>query len=276
MTIEHQIRRRDTRTHLASLFMSAVLLAACNSRVPARVETINGHQVEIATAGTGGGATVIFEAGLGNDWTPWDQVASEVALHARIFAYSRPGYGASSPATTPRDPKQIVEELRALLAFEGYAPPYVLVGHSMGGTYMELFAKSHPDEVVGVVLVDPRPRDFLATCEAAGLDQCGIPESLLLTQPQSEIAEYHAFTMASDQIKAAGGFGSYPVTVLTATNHPVSAAREALWERMLASLAAEAKNGQQIIVQGASHYIQLDRPDEVVRTILAVMPSTSR
>jgi pimeloyl-ACP methyl ester carboxylesterase len=82
--------------------------------------------------------------------------------------------------------------------------------------------------------------------------------------------------MASDQIKAAGGFGSYPVSVLTATNHPVSAAREALWERMLASLAAEAKNGQQIIVQGASHYIQLDRPDEVARTILAVMPSTSR
>jgi pimeloyl-ACP methyl ester carboxylesterase len=275
MTIEHQIRRLDTRAHLASLFMSAVLLAACSSRVPARVETVEGQQVEIATAGTGGAATVVFEAGLGNDWTPWDEVAGEVALHTRIFAYSRPGYGASSPATTPRDPKRIVEELRALLAFEGYAPPYVLVGHSMGGTYMELFAKLHPDEVVGVVLVDPRHRDFLGTCEAAGLDQCGIPESLLVTQAPSEVAEYHAFTMASDQIRAAGGFGSYPVRVLTATNHPTSAAREALWERMLASLAAEAKDGEQIVVQGSSHYIQLDRPDEVVRTILAVLPSPS-
>ena len=89
------------------------------------------------------------------------------------------------------------------------------------------------------------------------------------------IAEYHAFAMASDQIRAAGAFGSYPVRVLTATNHPVSPAREALWETMLASLAAEAVNGEQIIVQGAGHHIQLDRPDVVVNTILAVLPPTS-
>jgi len=275
MTIEHRIRRLDTRTHLAPLLLSAALLVACSSRVPARVEAVNGHQVEIATAGAGGAATVIFESGLGEDWTQWDEVASQVAIHARIFAYSRPGYGASSPATTPRDPKQIVEELRALLASRKYAPPYLLVGHSMGGTYMELFAKSHPDEVVGAILVDPRHRDFLSTCEASHLDNCGIPESTLETQGHSTIAEYHAFAMASDQIRAAGPFGSYPVRVLTATNHPVSPAREALWEAMLASLAAEAVDGQQIIVQGSGHHIQLDRPDVVVNTILAVLRPTS-
>jgi pimeloyl-ACP methyl ester carboxylesterase len=275
MTIEHRIRRRNARTRSALLFVSAALLVACSSRVPARVETVNGHQVEIATAGAGGAATVVFEAGLGEDWTHWDEVASEVALHTRTFAYSRPGTGASGPVATPRNPKQIVEELRTLLASQGYAPPYLLVGHSMGGTYMELFAKSHPDEVVGAVLVDPRHRDFLTTCEAAGLDQCGIPESTLATQSAATIAEYRAFTVASDEILAAGPFGSYPVRVLTATNHPVSAAREALWEAMLASLAAEAVNGEQIIVQGSGHHIQLDRPDVVVQAIVGLLPSTS-
>jgi pimeloyl-ACP methyl ester carboxylesterase len=273
MTLEHRIRHFDTAR--LALFSLTVLFAACSSKVPARVEIVDGRQVEIATAGTGGAATVVFEAGLGEDWTSWDEVASQVALHARIFAYSRPGYGASGPATTPRDPKQIVEELRALLASRGYAPPYLLVGHSMGGTYMELFAKAHPDEVVGAVLVDPRHRDFLGTCESAHLDNCGIPESILETQGPSTIAEYHAFAMASDQIRAAGSFGSYPVRVLTATNHPVSPAREALWEAMLASLAAEAVDGQQIIVQGSGHHIQIDRPDVVVNTILAVLPPTS-
>ena len=185
MTLAH--RTTHLRSRLALLVLGAALLAACSSRVPARVATVNGHQVEVATAGAGGAATVVFEAGLGDDWTPWDEVASEVALHARIFAYSRPGYGASGPPTTPRDPKQIVEELRTLLASQGYAPPYLLVGHSMGGTYMELFAKSHPDEVVGVVLVDPRHRDFLSTCEAAQLDVCGIPESVLVTQAPAVI-----------------------------------------------------------------------------------------
>lgn len=258
-------------THL--LIAVVVLFAGCGSTVPARVETIDGHDVEIATAGSGGAATVVFEAGLGDDWTSWDTVANQVAQHTRIFAYSRPGYGASSPATTPRHPRQIVEELRALLAYEGYTPPYVLVGHSFGGTYMELFAKAHPDEVVGAVLVDPRHRDFLATCEEAQLDNCGIPEPILETQGASTIAEYRAFPLGSDEIRAAGTFGAYPVRVLTATNHPVSPAREQLWEAMLGELAAEASHGEQIIVHGAGHYIQLDRPDGVVQAILEMLPT---
>jgi pimeloyl-ACP methyl ester carboxylesterase len=258
-------------THL--LIAAVVLFAGCGSTVPARIETIDGHDIEIATAGSGGAATVVFEAGLGDDWTSWDSVANEVAHHTQIFAYSRPGYGASSPATTPRNPRQIVEELRALLAYEGYAPPYVLVGHSMGGTYMELFAKAYPGEVIGTVLVDPRHRDFLAACEAAGLDNCGIPEDLLQTQAVSTIAEYHAFALASDEIRAAGTFGAYPVRVLTATDHPVSPAREMLWKTMLGELAAEASNGEQIIVTGAGHYIQLDRPDDVVHAILEMLPT---
>jgi pimeloyl-ACP methyl ester carboxylesterase len=143
---------------------------------------------------------------------------------------------------------------------------------------MELFAKSYPEEVAGAVLVDPRHRDFLAACEAARLplQECGIPESTLVTQGPSLMAEYRAFPMASDQMRAAGAFGSYPVRVLTATSHPGSAAKETLWEAMLGALAAEAADGQQIVVHGAGHHIQLDRPDVVAAAILAVLPPTSR
>jgi pimeloyl-ACP methyl ester carboxylesterase len=74
-------------------------------------------------------------------------------------------------------------------------------------------------------------------------------------------------------MRAAGAFGTYPVRVLTATSHPGSAAREALWEAMLGALAAEAADGQQIIVQGAGHHIQLDRPDVVVEAIVALVRS---
>ena len=273
MTPAHGIRPFDT-AHIALLSLT-VLLAACSSKVPARLEIVAGRQVEIATAGSGGAATVVFEAGLGRDWTDWDDVASEVAHHARIFAYSRPGYGASGPATTPRDPKTIVEELRALLASQGYAPPYLVVGHSNGGGYMELFAKSHADEVSGVVLVDPRHRDFLARCEGAQLDLCGIPEATLADQSPTVVEEYRAYAVASEQIRAAGGFGTYPVRVLTASNVAGSAARQALWRSLHASLASEAADGEQIVVQGAGHGIQFDRPDEVVRAILALLPSTS-
>jgi len=275
MNVEHRLSLRPLDLARLALFSIIVLVPACGSKVPAQIEIIDGRQIEIATAGSGGAATVVFESGLGNDWTPWDQVASEVARHARIFAYSRPGNGASGPATTPRDPRTIVEELRALLAARDVAPPYLLVGHSNGGGYMELFAKAHPDEVMGVVLVDPRHRDFLARCEAAMLDLCGITESTLATQAPVVIAEYRAYAMASQQIGAAGGFGAYPVRVLTASDVAGSAERQALWRSMHASLAAEATDGQQLVIQGAGHGIQVDRPDEVVRTILALLPSTA-
>jgi pimeloyl-ACP methyl ester carboxylesterase len=267
--------RQITSLYIALLLSAASLLAACGSKVPARLEIIDGREVEIASAGTGGPATVVFEAGLGDDWTPWDEVADRVSEHTRVFAYSRPGYGDSAPATTPRDPRTIVEELRSLLAMQGYAPPYVLVGHSNGGAYMELFAKSHPDEVLGVVLVDPRHRDFLDTCEAAKLDLCGISAAMLATQGPSLVAEYRAFTMASEQIRAAGPFGDHPVRVLTAADQAGSAARGELWERMLGSLADEAADGEQIIVRGASHYIQLDDPGVVVDAIVASLPEAS-
>jgi pimeloyl-ACP methyl ester carboxylesterase len=257
----------------ALLPVLAAALAACDSAVPATVDTVNGREVEIATAGSGGTATVVFEAGLGDDWTSWDEVASKVARHTKVFAYSRPGFGASEPTTTPRDPQTIVEELRELLAYEGYAPPYVVVGHSMGGTYMELFAKAHPDEVVGAVLVDPRHRDFLELCEEAKLDNCGITDEMQKGQPIYAVAEYREFAKASEQIRAAGPFGSYPLRVLTATEHPVSHARELFWEQMNGSLALEADDGKQIMVRGAGHYIQLDEPDVVVNSILEVLPS---
>jgi len=246
--------------------LAFMLLAACGSELPATIDTVNGRRVEVAASGSGP-VTVVFEAGLGNDWTPWDEVASDVAQHTQVLAYSRPGLGAIDPVTTPREPRVIVEELRALLAAEGYTPPYILVGHSIGGAYTELFAKAHPDETAGLVLVDTRHRDFLATCEAAQLDNCGLTPSQLREQPKSAIAEYNAFALASEQMRAAGAFGSYPVRVLTATDHPVSPAREQLWEDMNASIAAEAPDGQQILVD-AGHYIQNDEPAIVTRTIL--------
>jgi pimeloyl-ACP methyl ester carboxylesterase len=65
---------------------------------------------------------------------------------------------------TPRDGQTVVEELRQVLRQKGLKPPYVLVGHSLGGLYTQLFARAYPDEVSGLVLVDAMyPRQVKAT-----------------------------------------------------------------------------------------------------------------
>lgn len=247
------------------------LVAGCGTRMTPTVEHVSGRAVELVEAGAGE-ATVVFEAGLGSDWSVWDAVAHRVSAHARVFAYSRPGYGHSDPTTDPRDAAHVVADLRALLAARGYAPPYVLVGYSFGGTYMELFAKAYPGEVQALVLVDPRHRDFGTECEREGISGCVVPEAVLSSLPPVQVAEIRAFAQASAEIAATPGFGAHPVVVLTATSHGgFSPAAEALWVSMLADLAAEAENGRQHVFDGAGHDLANERADEVAEAIIAVL-----
>ena len=103
-----------------------------------------------------GDRTVIFEAGLGDTYEVWQSVQARIGSNcARTVSYTRAGYPGSPRSNAPRDAASIVEELRAALHNRGIDPPYVLVGHSLGGLYMQYFARNHPEEVVGVLLVDP-------------------------------------------------------------------------------------------------------------------------
>ncbi|HNN92261.1 MAG TPA: alpha/beta hydrolase [Pseudomonadota bacterium] len=259
-------------TNTCALLAFASLLA-CGTHLKPTVAEVSGRAVELVETGMGD-ATVVFESGLGNGWTPWDGVASEVAGRARVFAYSRPGYGGSEPSDAPRTAARVVEDLRTLLTARGFVPPYILVGHSFGGTYMELFAKAHPAEVAGLVLVDSRHRDFSTACQSAGLTGYSIPESAVGSLPQVQQDEFYGFASASAEIRAAGTFGLYPVRVLTSTSHPWSATVEALWQSMHGALAHEAANGQQIVFEGASHNLELDRAHEVAEVILSLIPES--
>ena len=260
----------------ASLFLAFAAIAGCavssdpNPTSNPTPDPASDRAVEVVASGAGD-TTVVLESGLGSDWTPWEMVATEVGTRARVFAYSRPGYGKSDPSPEPRDAAHIVEDLRALLVARGFAPPYVLVGHSFGGAYMELFAKAHPTEVVGVVLVDPRHRDFTTACAKAGLEGCTVPDSVVASLPRVQIDELEGFARTSDAIRAAGTFGHYPVRVLTATAHGFAPEVEALWGSMLGSLADEAADGEQRIFVGAGHYLQLERAHDVAEVILSLL-----
>ena len=152
-------------SHHTRFLLGAVLLAACGSVVPATIETVDGRQIEIATDGSGGAATVVFEAGLGDDWTSWDNVASQVAQHTRIFAYSRPGYGRSTrPAAMdqPAEAGKPVETTAQAEADYAAVADWVLkrrhlakldvMGWSWGTTIAGGFAADQPDKVNRLVL----------------------------------------------------------------------------------------------------------------------------
>ncbi len=100
------------------------------------------------------GPTVVLESG-GGGGIGWEQVRQEVGRFARVVTYDRAGVGASEPGPQPRTGRQIAVELHTALGNADLSPPYILVGHSMGGPYVRIFAATYPDEVAGLVLLDP-------------------------------------------------------------------------------------------------------------------------
>jgi pimeloyl-ACP methyl ester carboxylesterase len=115
---------------------------------------IGGCRLHIIESG-GDGPPVIFESGISATCLSWTRVRSEVASFARACAYDRAGLGWSDPANSPRTTSNIVEELHALLDAAQLPAPYILVGHSFGGMLVRAYAATYPEQVAGLVLVDP-------------------------------------------------------------------------------------------------------------------------
>jgi pimeloyl-ACP methyl ester carboxylesterase len=120
---------------------------------PGEMVDVGGYSLHINCVGQGS-PTVILDAGSGLFSAQWVRVQRDVSDTTRVCAYDRAGMGWSEMGPDPRDARQITSELHTLLSKAGIEGPYVLVGHSYGGMYMQTYAARYPDEVAGVALVD--------------------------------------------------------------------------------------------------------------------------
>ncbi len=114
----------------------------------------NGSKLFLLEMGTGE-PTILFEAGIGATHLNWRGIQESIAEWARTISYDRCGLGWSTRNRTARVPGNIATELHQMLHRAGYKPPFILVGHSFGGLVMRRYALLYPDEVAGVVLIDP-------------------------------------------------------------------------------------------------------------------------
>jgi pimeloyl-ACP methyl ester carboxylesterase len=129
---------------------------AANYPAPGRMVDVGGYRMHVNCQGASvaGSPTVVMEAAHSEPGLSWAGIQPEVAKFARVCTYDRAGLGWSERSPKPRTAPSIVDELHTLLARAGIEPPYVLVGHSIGGLYVRLYAHEYPEQVAGMVLVD--------------------------------------------------------------------------------------------------------------------------
>lgn len=128
------------------------------------VELADGRRLHVLVAGAQhDGPTVVLLGGAGASVAAWAWLLPAIAEDATVLAYDRAGLGWSDPhpegAAAGADIGAVLSDLQEMLVARGLPGPYVLAGHSLGAHHARAFAAAHPDQVAGLVLIDPSHED---------------------------------------------------------------------------------------------------------------------
>ncbi len=140
-------------TSIGAAYSNIALTREVDYAVPGQLYDVGGHRLHLDCRGHGS-PTVVLSNGLGELSASWARIVGPVAETTRVCAYDRAGQGWSENAADPLDGIESADDLHTLLAEAGEQGPYVLVGHSTGGTYALTYAARYPDQVAGMVLLD--------------------------------------------------------------------------------------------------------------------------
>ena len=244
--------------------LRVLLLCLMSADATATTDVDLHHVVRLEGHGT---RTVILEAGLGDTLDIWKDVQSRIAAGCtRTLSYNRAGYVGSDPAVGPRDSETIVAELRAELKRRNIDPPYVLVGHSLGGLYMQYFARNYPKEVAGLLLVDSTHwHQGMVVDNSANTPYVG-RTAVTLFVPWIMRREIADSATAGQQVHTSPEAEGFPTIVLSSTRGPVGETPTARAQSadMQDEIAADFPGAEHIRVPDSGHYIQRDHPEVVV------------
>lgn len=269
---------------------------------PGEMVDVGGYSLHIDCWGSGSPAVVI-DAGWGDWSTSWTPVQAEVSKSTRTCTYDRAGTGWSEAGPPPRDAAQFAKELRILLNNAGIPGPFVMVGHSMGGLTVRVFAHDDAADVAGVVLIDSMsPRQFtqpptapetpsdsksqalsfpaalarfglvrliakpLGFAPDAVADQQAYYSRIVRTQSvQAYISEGQGMATGGAEAAAVTTFGDLPLVVLTAKRNGIEGWQE--WQTELLQLSS---NNRQLFAE-SDHNIHFEAPDAAVAAIIGMV-----
>lgn len=235
-----------------------------------RLIDVGGHRLYIECSGSGG-PVVVLQSGLLESSSYWAGIAQTISKTTTVCAYDRAGHGRSDSVDGPQDGIALASDLHTLLGRAGLAEPYVLVAHSSGGSYVRIYASQYPDQVAGMVLLDPQPADaftalpnfpgFYQTLSAAAtlspsLARVGLLGLLLgLPSDQSTVVavrgardEVVALPNVLQQAQASSSLGDRPLIVVTAVS-----GMETGWMPAQDEMAGLSTNSLHRVLASATH-----------------------
>jgi pimeloyl-ACP methyl ester carboxylesterase len=228
---------------------------------PGRVDV--GDFQLFATCAGAGDPTVILDAGAGDSSSVWKQLQPRLATITQVCAYDRAnsGYSDTRPSAGPDDALLNATELHTLLTEAQIMVPYVLVGHSYAGAVDQVYASQYPEDVAGLVLVDPVAGEFLK-------GQVRFYDGGLAIPTSHEREGVIDLDTSRQQVEASS-LPNVPLIVLTAQLGAYGGTPQSL--ALHAAIAAKSPRGKQVIVPNSGHRIFEAQPDAVIAAVREVV-----
>lgn len=222
-----------------------------------------------------GPANIVLFSGAGMSLQGWEPLYPGIEELGTVFGWNRFGMQGSDPPRERQTGTVVLGSLRELLGYAGLAPPYVLVAHSLGGLFANLFARLYPREVDGVLFLEsmhPAEEEVLKKQETHIARALGkvltLPQALFAPNLHTELA---CVADTVRELHAAGPFPPVPLRVVTGGATPRSwllspgavGARRANQQ----ALVRLSPRGAHVIAQESGHFPQLTQPDLVLRVL---------
>ena len=214
---------------------------------------MGGYRLYLRCTGKGT-PTVVMDASANADSSTWSDVEPSLARVTRVCVYDRAGLGRSDPAGLfPRTSQTMVDELTTLLRVAGVPGPYVLVGHSLAGFNVQLWAREDGgDTVVGVVLIDATPPGLIAV-----YDSLGIP----IPPPDDLVENPEGFDFRASADPNPDGRAVPARTPRRAhPRHRGPGLLEEVWQELQVAQSQLSPKGRLIVARKSGHFIQNDQP----------------
>lgn len=256
-----------------AIVLLALILAVAATRmgilaareIPVRI-SVGEHALRMSITGAGS-PTVVLETFGPAYLETWNRIQPEIAHFGRVVSYDHAGYWGSEPGPKPRDATQIARELHAALQSANLPPPYVLVGYSFGGPYTRVFASLYPDEVAGMVFVDPTQESFMAMLNVQ------FPDMNVVTEAQRH-EQYEWGMQWPSMIQARDArLPEVPITLITGaqTHDVLSRKLLPLWQAEHAKWLSQFPHAKHIVTTNSGHGVVFTEPELIIEAVRAVI-----
>lgn len=265
------------------LWLSLVISTlSCTQKKSDRFVDLDGHKQRILDKGEGT-PVVIFITGAGAGLNNFSVVQDEVAGFTRTFSYDRAGLGLSEELKIDRSIDHFADELNRILEAEDIQPPYLLVGHALGGFTVRWFAHTNPEKVVGMVLIDPAYEGFMDSLRNTRSDDQrrrmkDMVNLGISNQPKATQRELEQLKRDEELVRSTKLPVNIPITMLTSgrfsdeeRNKGASAEDIAKWVRFHERLKLQAPQMKHIVTEKSGSFIHHDEPELVVAEIKAMI-----